>query len=129
MGLCLFDPDQKTLHFSGSKTDLYILRNAELFKTKGTRKSVGTKAPQIPFETHSVALEEGDKIYMFTDGFENQFGGVTNKKLKRPALLDLLLETSNHDMDIQKEKLNSYFDLWKGKAKQTDDVCLIGIQI
>ena len=68
-------------------------------------------------------------IYLFTDGFADQFGGENNKKFKVSQLRKLIFEASNDPFLLQKEKFNSEFEKWKGNNEQVDDVCLIGVKI
>ena len=80
------------------------------------------------FTLHNVALEKGDVIYTFTDGYADQFG-ATNKKLKSKALKKMLLEISTLSMTEQKIYLDNFLEDWKGGMEQTDDVLLIGVKI
>ena len=74
-------------------------------------------------------LQKGDIIYTFTDGYADQFGGPKGKKFKYKQLHDILLESSDLDLDAQKVILNKKFEEWKSNLEQVDDVCVIGIRI
>ena len=74
-------------------------------------------------------LNEGDTIYIFTDGYQDQFGGEKGKKFKAEQLKKLLLSIQNQDIDTQKEVINTTFENWKGKLEQVDDVCVIGVRV
>ena len=76
-----------------------------------------------------MQYEPGDKVYLFTDGFEDQFGGPKNKKYMRRRFRDLLCQTSGHTLGAQKAALEAEFNAWKGKEEQTDDVLVIGLQL
>jgi serine phosphatase RsbU (regulator of sigma subunit) len=81
------------------------------------------------FSTHELQLFEGDQLYMFSDGFADQFGGPKGKKFKYKPFKDLIY--SNHDkpMEEQKKALNQAFLKWKGDLEQIDDVVILGIKI
>ena len=81
------------------------------------------------FTNHTFQLEKNDCIYLFTDGFADQFGGEKGKKLKYKLFQDLLIESSDFSMKEQQQKLQGFFENWKGKFDQIDDVLLIGVRI
>lgn len=82
-----------------------------------------------PFTTHSVELQKGDRIYLITDGYADQFGGPESKKFKAKNLKNLLVQISNEKINRQIEILRSTFFNWKGDLEQIDDVCIMGIEI
>ena len=81
------------------------------------------------FDTHEMELQKGDSIYIFSDGFIDQFGGEKGKKLKSKAFKKMLLEIQNLSMSAQKEYLRKAFHDWKGDLEQIDDVCVIGVRV
>jgi serine phosphatase RsbU (regulator of sigma subunit) len=82
-----------------------------------------------PFKTHKVKLKKGDKIYLFSDGFSDQFGGDKGKKYNIKRFKLFLLSISHLPMDKQKEMLEQEFSSWKGDLEQIDDVCVIGVSV
>ena len=74
-------------------------------------------------------LKKNDMIYLFSDGYQDQFGGERNKKFMISKLKKLLLKISNENVDTQLQKLKTEFELWKGNEEQIDDVCLMGVRI
>lgn len=76
-----------------------------------------------------MALDEGDMIYFFSDGYVDQFGGPKGKKLKYSTLKKILVEIAPLSMDEQVEELEKRFEKWKGSLEQLDDVCIIGVRI
>lgn len=82
-----------------------------------------------PFTNHIINLEKGNSIYLFTDGFADQFGGPKGKKFKYSKLKELLISINTLSMDEQKEILHSEFEGWKTNLEQTDDVCVIGVRV
>ena len=79
--------------------------------------------------SNEIDLIEGDTVYIFSDGYADQFGGQKNKKFKSSQLKKLLLSVQQYDMKIQQEILNKEFDKWRGNFEQMDDVCLMGVRI
>jgi len=100
-----------------------------LHEIKATKQPVGRFTKRIPFETHSLKLKANELIYLFTDGFADQFGGLKNKKFKYSSLKKLLLSGAGEGIDEQREALKKSFDGWKGQMEQVDDVCVVGIRI
>ncbi len=82
-----------------------------------------------PFTNHKISLEKGDTIYLFSDGYVDQFGGSFNRKFTNKRLKDLLLASQHLDMPAQESLLDQEFERWKGEHEQIDDICIIGIRI
>jgi serine phosphatase RsbU (regulator of sigma subunit) len=74
-------------------------------------------------------VAQGDSIYVFTDGYQDQFGGEKGKKYKASQLKELLLNIKQEEMDIQKEMIEREFENWKGLLEQVDDVTIIGVRV
>lgn len=129
IALCKIDIDTNKLEFSGANNPLFIIRNEEIIVLPSTRQTVGYVTNPIPFENHEIQLEKGDLIYLFSDGYIDQFGGSKNKKLKTSGFKDLLLKISSLPMAEQEKKMLEFFDRWKGTHEQIDDVCIFGIRI
>ena len=80
-----------------------------------------------PFTNHTIQLEKGNNIYLFSHGFSDQFGGEKGKKYK--PLKKLLIEINSDSMEVHKQKLEKEFVDWKGSLEQVDDVCIIGVRV
>ena len=97
---------------------------------KSSRSSIGGQyTGNKVFSTHEIQLSKGDVIYMFTDGYTDQFGGPSGKKLKMNRLQNILDDIHERDMEEQYRVLKENFDLWKGHNPQVDDVLMIGVKI
>ena len=96
---------------------------------KGDREPIGHAKSMTPFTNHSLALSKGDSIYLFTDGYPDQFGGPDIKKIGYKKLRELLFDFAKLEMQEQKHSLENYFDLWMEYEEQIDDVCVIGIKL
>ena len=118
-----------TLQWAGANNPLWIIRNNELIEYKANKQPIGKVDNPKPFTTHTIDLQKGDTIYIFTDGFADQFGGEKGKKLMYKPFKELLLSIQDKTMDEQKELLEEHFENWKGNLEQVDDVCVIGVRI
>lgn len=96
---------------------------------KPDKQPIGFHEKETPFTNHSIELEKGDTVYLFTDGFADQFGGEKSKKYKPANLKKFLYMHYHKSMEEQKVILKEEFENWKGNIEQTDDVCIIGIRI
>lgn len=130
VGLVSIDRAASVLAYAGAYGPLYIIRKGELLEHKGDRMPIGLHAGQItPFQRHDIPVERGDRIFLFSDGMPDQFGGPGGKKLRSAGLKRWLLETSTLPMDDQHQALSDRFRMWKGEEEQVDDVLLIGIEV
>ena len=123
-----------TLQYAGANNPLYIVTKnekgiAELFEIKPNKQPIGKYFRQESFTNHEVELRKGDSIYIFTDGYADQFGGPKGKKMMYKPFKDLLLNIQDKSMNEQKEILEQYFNDWKGSLEQVDDVCVIGVRV
>ncbi|MGQ9848173.1 MAG: PP2C family protein-serine/threonine phosphatase [Bacteroidales bacterium] len=117
-------------YFSGSKNSLIHVRNGMMTVYKGAKHILGN--PEIRnenFENAEVSIQKNDMLYMFTDGFADQFGGENYAKFSSKRLLALLQTISELNINDQFEYVESTFNNWKGDHNQTDDVLLMGIKI
>lgn len=121
-----------TLQFSGANRPMWIVRTGskELEEIKSTKKAIGgfTDAGQL-FEACHVQLNKGDTFYLFSDGYADQFGGPSGKKLTSKRFKELLLEIKDLSMARQIEKLEQYIESWKAKEEQLDDILVIGVRV
>jgi serine phosphatase RsbU (regulator of sigma subunit) len=120
-----------TLHFAGAKNSIYIIRNNKLLEYKGDRHPIGAFVGEKfrKFTNHSIKFEIGDNVYMFSDGYADQFGGEYDKKFLYSRFKKMLVSVSELPMQKQKEELILAFDTWQGKREQLDDVCVFGIRL
>jgi len=132
------NPCSHTVTWSGANNPLWIVRNdAHLIEEiKADKQPIGKYTNAKPFTTHTLELKKGDTIYIFTDGFQDQFGGESlaksktgGKKFKAARLKELLLANSKKPMKEQALLLDQEFELWKGNLEQLDDVCVIGVRV
>jgi len=130
IALCMFNPKTRKLSFSGANNPLYIINNQGLKEIKGDRMPVGININyNKSFTNHDIQLNRGDTIYLFSDGYADQFGGDKGKKFRYKYFKELLI--SNHGISLKKQKeiLKKTFYNWKGKYEQIDDVLVMGMRI
>jgi len=130
MALCMLDLDQRTIQFAGANNPLYIINNQGLREIRGDRMPVGININyDKPFTNQQIHLQSGDTLYMFTDGYADQFGGDKGKKFRYKYFKELLISNHGISMKKQKEVLHNTFFKWKGDYEQIDDVMVMGIRI
>ncbi len=133
IALCCIDLKNSRLEYAGANNPLYIVRNKVLIEIKANKQPI-TASPDsqsVPFKNNLFQLEKGDCIYLFTDGYADQFGGDTakGKKFLYKRFQEVLINMHDKSMDEQKSVLFRSFEEWRGKLPQTDDVLVIGIKV
>lgn len=128
MDISLIRINGNTLSYAGANNAIYIVRGTELHEIKADRQPIGKYFDRKPFTSKDFILEKGDTIYLFTDGFADQFGGPKNKKFKYSTFKETLLEIQQLSMPEQTRELETIFDAWKGDYEQVDDVCIMGLK-
>lgn len=119
------------LYYAAAINPIYIIRNNEIIILKGDRHSIGKQLSLKveKFTPYNYQLQKGDKLYLFSDGFADQFGGENDKKFSYKSLRDLLLENHTKVMEEQNQIIESTLNTWKGNTEQTDDICVVGIEV
>lgn len=117
------------LKFAGANNPLVIIRNGEVIEIKADKQPIGRYAMASPFTGHEVDIQKGDVLYIFSDGFIDQFGGDKMKKLKYKPFKELLVSIAGMQMNQQRVELGRFFNQWKGELEQLDDVIVIGVRI
>lgn len=130
IALCSLDQQTKVLEFSGAQNSVYIIRHGELIILQAEKRSIGIESKEHRlFSSHTFQCQEGDMIYLFSDGYADQFGGPDNKKFMRKRMKEMLTNIALENCDIQKEKIQDTIMAWRGEEEQTDDILLIGIRV
>jgi len=129
LALCIIDPKNNMLSFAGAFNPVYIVRDQNLVEIAGDMMPVGVGAEEeLCFTSHLYELNNNDVIYLFTDGFVDQFGGPSNRKYKYKPFRELLTQISHLPMQDQKSKIEQTFNHWKGNLQQLDDVLVFGFR-
>ena len=130
VALCLIDCASKRLEFSGAGRPMYMFRNGNLTEYKADTMTIGIDPVQEKsFTNHCIETAPGDSFYIFSDGFCDQFGELTDKKFKYKRFRELIESVQGLDMTRQKSILENAFNDWKGKSSQVDDVIVFGFKI
>ncbi len=131
ISVCAINRESRKIIFAGANHELYLIRNGEVEIVKGDKQAIGIQSAENfkPYNNRDIQAEKGDVIYMFTDGFEDQFGGEKNKKYRASRFREFLLTIRNKPMTLQKDMLQKEFVSWKGANEQVDDVLIIGIRM
>ncbi len=130
MVVCEINTKNRHIRFASAMRPVIMVLGGEPFYIKGNRSSVGGEsAIDKFFDDQEYYLAEGDTLYMFSDGFPDQFGGTDGKKMKIARLKKLIEDVSGLPMHGQKEVIEKFYDQWKGDFEQVDDILLIGIKL
>jgi serine phosphatase RsbU (regulator of sigma subunit) len=129
ISLCCFDLENNKLEYAGAINSLFYVRENKLTEIKGDKQPIGQYVNIKPFTLHQLELNKGDKIYLFSDGYADQFGGEKGKKFMYKRFRDLLISISSKQFNTQENHLKQEFVDWKGDLEQVDDVCVIGIEV
>ncbi len=127
--------EEFNVSFAGANNPLWIIRKDEyeVEEIKADKQPIGKFAHHKPFTSKKVKLAKGDTIYVFSDGFADQFGGEpkkpAGKKLKSKNFKNLLISVKDLPIHEQREKLENFFENWMGDLEQLDDVCVIGVRL
>ncbi len=125
------DKENKVLEYAGANNNLYLIRNGELLEYQADRNAIGGFYGEDlhKFENHKIDIQTGDTIYIFSDGFPDQFGGPKGKKFKYKNFKNLLLSIQGLSMTDQKQEIDKVLKDWIGNLEQLDDILVIGIRI
>ncbi|HRQ31260.1 MAG TPA: SpoIIE family protein phosphatase, partial [Saprospiraceae bacterium] len=122
------------IKYAGAGNPGYILSKGEFYLLGHEKFQIGSREFLNKYESSGMVncifeFQKGDKLYLFTDGFQDQFGGMDNKKLGKKKLLSMLKQNSNLPMCSQLDTLVGYFNEWMGDNEQVDDVTVLGIEL
>jgi len=129
ISLCQLDLKTNKLQWAGANNSLNLIQNGQLGIVKADKQPIGYHPNSVPFTNHEIQLQKGDSIYLYSDGYADQFGGSKGKKFKYKQLDDLIIKQKHFPMKEQKELLKKQFLEWKGSLEQVDDVCVFGIRV
>lgn len=131
IAMCAINYDTLQLEFSGGNNPAYILRGEQIVILKPNKQGIGDVDREdrlLPYDNKEFQLQKGDSVYLFSDGFSDQFGGPRGKKYRTSQLRKLLVEIDHLPMQERLKAIETSFLNWKGDLEQVDDVCLLGVQ-
>ncbi len=131
MGIAIINHKTLEIDFSGANNPLYLIRENRMMVFKENRNPVGLHPMEKPFENQSFQLQKGDKLYMFSDGYSDQFGAETGRKFLKNSFQRLLIQISRKNLSMEEEKviLEETHLAWKGNVPQIDDILILGLKI
>jgi serine phosphatase RsbU (regulator of sigma subunit) len=148
MAMAVINRETKELQFSGAYNPLYLIRDRKeltgkepgpetefpgngslLYELKGDRQPIGIHWEETGFRNQVVELKEKDTVYVFSDGYLDQYGGEHRKKFKSRQFKELLLRIHSEPMEKQKQILEKTIETWRGNIEQIDDICVVGVRI
>ncbi|MES2836229.1 MAG: tetratricopeptide repeat protein [Bacteroidota bacterium] len=135
ISLCRIDKTNRIIQWSGAHNPLWYFVKNELVELKADKQPIGKYEFAQPFTTHNLELAQGTNLYLFTDGYADQFGGASpleeraGKKMTKKKMKDLFVSVQDKTMSEQKQILENYFANWKQNTEQVDDVLIIGITV
>ncbi|MFM1931507.1 MAG: hypothetical protein RL226_810, partial [Bacteroidota bacterium] len=130
ISLCRFDSEKKELMFAGANRPIYYTNHSQNTLVPGNRRGInGYSQLQTEFSNQTIAMQEGDCVYLFSDGFQDQFGGRYGKKLMRKQLCAFFDSICKQHMSVQQRQLLSYFNQWRGGFDQVDDVLVWAMRL
>jgi serine phosphatase RsbU (regulator of sigma subunit) len=127
--LICYDTENQIIEYSAANNEPILIRNNEIIELPKDKMPIGKGEKNNSFTLNSIKLIKGDNLFLYTDGYADQFGGLKGKKFKYKQLNELLLSLSNQTMIEQKDILSKTFTSWKGNLEQIDDVLIIGIKV
>jgi serine phosphatase RsbU (regulator of sigma subunit) len=127
--LMCFDKTAKTITYSAANNCPVIVNGDELTELSYDKMPVGVGERTDHFKTYSLQWQEGGTLYLYTDGYADQFGGAKGKKFMYKQLNELIRKSAPHALDKQKEILENAFNTWRGKLEQVDDICVVGVRL
>jgi serine phosphatase RsbU (regulator of sigma subunit) len=128
IGLCVIDKKQKKIVYAGAFFPLYLIRNNNLIEIKADKIIIGMNPEGISYTDHELDLMDDDIIYIFSDGYVDQFGGSENKKFMYRRFRYLLLTIHRFPVNDQKSILDENIKTWMGRNVQVDDIMVIGFR-
>ncbi|MCU0366393.1 MAG: SpoIIE family protein phosphatase [Bacteroidales bacterium] len=128
MSICVIDRTTMEMEFSGAFLPVYIVRDDRLIEIKGDKQNVGQLFNAVAFNRSSYRLQKGDILYLFSDGYADQFGGPDNKKFKYRRLRHILLTISKYPLGDQQRILDETITSWMGDCEQIDDMMILGVR-
>ncbi len=127
--LVCFDPNKNLITYAAANNVPVLIQDGEIKQQPNDRMPVGVGERKENFTLHTIDAKQGDILYLYTDGYADQFGGPKGKKFKYKQLNELLLAQHTKPLEEQSQELITHFNSWKGELEQVDDVCVVGIRI
>lgn len=131
ISMCVIDPKERLMKFSGAGNPIYMVSGGELAEVKGVSQGIGsdTLRGKPDYEVHLLPYDKEATYYLFSDGYADQFGGEKDKKLGRKRMKALLTELDLQSVEEKEKQIKNYLRQWQGDRPQTDDITLVGYKL
>jgi phosphoserine phosphatase RsbU/P len=131
IAVCSLNMKTGVLQYAGAYNEMYYFANKELIEIKADKTPIGVNEDGVTdtFTNHIIPMKAGDTVYLFTDGFADQFGGPQEKKFTYKRLRELLQSVQDKPMTEQRAILDATIDEWRGKLEQVDDILIMGVKV
>jgi serine phosphatase RsbU (regulator of sigma subunit) len=124
-----YDLHYKKLVYSGAYNPIYLMRDNEIIEFKGDKMPLSFHLKMAGFSSHEIKTKPNDIIYLFTDGYNDQFGGQEVKKFRRSQFKEFLARHHRKPLKVQKQLLLDTYLNWRGKEEQVDDITIVGLKL
>ena len=130
ISLCSYSKNDRMLEFSGAFSSAYYVSNGTLSELKGEKVHLGDLYENVTpdFSSQTIQLKKGDTLYLFSDGYADQFGGAEGKKFRYKQFREIILNIQNKSIFHQKKMLDDIIEKWRGELDQVDDILVMGIK-
>jgi tetratricopeptide (TPR) repeat protein/serine phosphatase RsbU (regulator of sigma subunit) len=129
ISICAYNTKTKTLEWAGANNSLLLFEIGKLTETKADKQCIGYNDNIKPFTNHQFNLKQATSIYLFTDGFADQFGGQPERKLTKSKFKELLVSIQHLPIQQQGTALDEFISNYKKETEQTDDILVIGVRV
>lgn len=130
IALCAYDEKNSRVFFSGAKNGMFLVRDGEILEYKGDKRGIGSEDGEYSFSFETIDVQKGDRILLTSDGYADQFGGPRGKKMKPRLFREEIEKTFHLPIAEQGHQLGKFLNEWMGNEyEQTDDVCVVGVEI
>jgi serine phosphatase RsbU (regulator of sigma subunit) len=124
-----YDLKNRTLAYSGAFNPMYLIRDNKIIEFKGDRMTLSYQDNIFDFSRQEITTKPNDLVYLFTDGYIDQFGGQEEKKFRRAQFREVLLKNHKYSLAVQKQMLLDTYNNWKGNGEQVDDITVVGLRL
>lgn len=128
IAICVVDLNSQEMQYAGAYNPLFIIRNHALMEYPATKNPIGQYLVEKKFANHTIQLMDNDQIYLFSDGFQDQFGGEKDRKFTKRRFKEMLVANQDLPLAEQREKMELILDRWQGQFAQTDDITVFAVK-
>jgi serine phosphatase RsbU (regulator of sigma subunit) len=124
-----YDPMNRKLVYSAAYNPIYLIRDNKIIEFKGDRMPLSHHPKMTGFSSREIKIRRNDRVYLFTDGYMDQFGGQEVKKFRRSQFKEVLIRIHKKPLNVQKRLLQDAYLTWRGKEEQVDDITVVGLKL